>query len=273
MDAFELLKNWPTWRKASAEQLFDSPAWRLAVVYDGEPCELVKREQSPDDVLAVALSFDGEASVLGIGDSEAFPDLHRLWTKRGQLPRELLLALVEKECGALLQLLEDATQKLVVVNGLVAAADSECASFVFTRRDGTVVPFTLSLTPAMLTHLGRFENLDLGHPSIRGLSRSARGVYAELSVAATETLAEGDMLLLPDATEATSTWLESLPTDDRLRVCAPAEGALTFAQLADDSLPPVPESDEVLVFRGANPIARGSVVALGRQRAVRLSGV
>lgn len=272
MDALELLKNWPTWRKATAKMLFDSPAWRLAVVYDGEPCELVKRESAPSDLLAVELTFDGEASVLGIGDSPAFPDLHRLWSRRGELPSELLLALVEKECGALLQLLEDATEKLVAVTGVVPVAEPQGADLSFALRDGAEVPFSLVLTPAMLARLGRFENLDLEHPSIRGLSRLAQGVYAKLDVnVSKENLAVGDLLLLPDAAEAESTWLESVPDDGALRVCAPEEGELTFAQMADDSLPPVPDSETVQVLLGSKLFARGNVVPLGRQRAVRLS--
>lgn len=274
MDALELLKNWPTWQKAGAKQLFDSPAWRLPIAYDGEPCYLVKGDALPEDPLLVGLTFDGEEAVLGIGDSVLFLDLHRLWRCRGQLPAELVLALVEKECGPLLQMLEDATKKLVAVSGLLSAGDAESTSFSFARRDGATMAFSLSLSPAMLVQLGRFENLDLRHPAIRGLSRPARAVYAELALeVVVSSLQEGDLLVLPGSDEVASTWLERMPEDGKVRICAPEESSLTFAQLADDALPAVPESEMVLVFVGARQVAQGRIVSLGQQRAVRLISI
>lgn len=271
MDARELLKDWPNGQLTSAEGIFQSPAWRLPVVYEGTPGVLVKAEGVPTDVLPLALTFDGEASVLGLVDSPYYPDLHLLWARRRELPPEVLLALVEKECGALFQMLEDATKKLVSVKGLAdAAVRADDAALTFVRPDGQQMSFTLGITPSVLARFGTLDNLDVAHVAMRSMTRSARAVYAELALTADEVaaLAVDDRFVLPPPEVAR--WRFVLPADETVRICASEEGALQFAQVVDETLPPVPPPCEVTVFQGARVIATGRVGSLGRQQAVRV---
>lgn len=271
MDARELLKEWPNGQLASAEGIFQSPAWCLSVACEGAPSRLEKADVFPQDVLPLRVTFDGEASVLGLVDTPAYPDLHLLWRRRGELPQAVLLALVEKECGALFQMLEDATKKLVSVKGfdgaVVQAGDT---AFTVLRPDGQKLPFTLAVGPSVLAHFGRLENLDFAHASIRSMTRAARAVYAELALASDEVaaLAADDRLVLSESSLAR--WLPELPDDGVVRVCSSEEGTLQFAQMVDEILPPVPPPSTVTVYQGRGEIATGRVEKLGRQQAVRL---
>lgn len=271
MDARELLKDWPCEQLASAAGIFQSSAWRLSVVYDGAPSLLQKDAEGPTDVLPLMLTFDGEASVLGIADSSSYPDLHLLWARRNELPPEVLLALVEKECGALFQMLEDATKKLVAVKGLDGAeVHPDDRAFLLTCPDGSSLGFTLSISPSILERFGRLDNLDETNEEIRSLMRPVWAQYAQLefSEAECERLSAGDCLVLPD--DQPATWLTELPQDEGLRVCTREQGTVTFAQMADDDLPPIPPPCEVTVYRGAREVATGRFETLGLQQVVRL---
>lgn len=271
MDARELLKKWPNGQLTSAEGIFQSPAWRLSVVYEDAPSVLVRGEEKPTDILPLVLTLDGEASVLGLADSQSYPDLHLLWGRRHELPSEVLLALVEKECGPLFQMLEDATKKLVAVKGLADAAKRvDGTAFTLLRPDGQQMPFTLEITPSILARFGVLDNLDVTHASIRSMARSARAVYAELTVSASEVaaFAADDRLVLPPLDVAR--WQSDLPEDAAVRICSTEEGSLLFAQVVDEALPPVPFPQEVTVFQGTRAVATGRVEALGLQQVVRL---
>ncbi len=270
MDALELLKNWPGWQTADAETLFDSPAWRLPVTFGDAPGVLTKADEEVSEPLVVVLSFDDEVCELGLFDSPLFPDLHCLWAKRHDLPLEVLLALIEKECGAVFQMLEDVVKKLVAVKGVIVKATMPATLLSCRRPDGSSFVFQMARSRGVIATFGQFENLDLFHPSIRSLVRPARGLYAALSLEAGDTaaLGEGDLLLLPE--DETPTWLLSLPEDGILRVCTREEGELAFAEVADEEKPPIPEAEAVAVYRGGRLFARGNVVSLGLGRAVRI---
>ena len=193
MNARELLTDWPGEQLTSAEGIFQSPAWRLPIVYEGAPSVLTQGTTRPLDLLALSLTFDGEPSVIGLADSPNFPDLHILWRRRNELPREVLLALIEKECGPLFQMLEDATKCLVAVKGLEWDEVGETdVPFALTRPDGLTLAFTWAVPPRVLARLGVLDNLDLTHAAIRALTRPAWAVYASLTLTSSEAFKRGN---------------------------------------------------------------------------------
>lgn len=258
-DALELLRDWPTWKKAGAAKVLASPAWRFRVMLADEERWIVNAAEEGDpDRMWVELAFEDERHVLGISDSEMFPNLHLLWAKRDRLPAEVRMALVEKECGSLLQMLEDLFRKQLSIVGFAEGeGDRKTRAFELQGEvgfgDETAIRFAVDLSPAMELELGRVENLDTGHESIRGMVRDAEAEYAEFALPEDATVSPGDMLLLPDESE--SRWLTDVPADDgAVRVLADRTLSLTFAELVD-GLPPVPESETFKIVRAGETVA------------------
>lgn len=271
MDAFELLRKWPTWEKANAATVLASPAWRMPVKFDGRDAKLrIDASPEPSDAVRLRVMFDGEHHVLDIFDSEAFPDLHMLWSKRDALPQEIVLALVEKECGPLLQLMEDVTRKQLSVDGL-GSDNPAWPSKTFVLEDGgSRISFALDLSPTMEIMLGRLDLLDPAHESIRSLERSAEAEYAAVSLSDEDfaSLAPGDFVLLPDGAEPR--WTVEKPLDGQVHVLGPEVASLTFAQMADDALPPVPESGAFSLVRFGEKFATGTRSQVGDRPAVKI---
>lgn len=258
-DALELLRDWPVWKKAGAAKVLASPAWRFRVMLADEERWIVNAAEEGDpDRMWVELAFEDERHVLGISDSEMFPNLHLLWAKRDRLPAEVRMALVEKECGSLLQMLEDLFRKQLSIVGFAEGeGDRKTRAFELQGEvgfgDETAIRFAVDLSPAMELELGRVENLDTGHESIRGMVRDAEAEYAEFALPEDATVSPGDMLLLPDESE--SRWLTDVPADDgAVRVLADRTLSLTFAELVD-GLPPVPESETFKIVRAGETVA------------------
>ena len=118
MNAFDILKIWPGISEASVEDIFAHPAWAMPCLWGDERCVLRKAAAKPRDIIGLAIELDDDAHFLGLGNRESFPDLHDLWLRKAELPSALILALVEKECGELLQLIENAVRRQVRVVGL-----------------------------------------------------------------------------------------------------------------------------------------------------------
>lgn len=271
MDAFELLRKWPTWEKANAATVLASPAWRMPVKFDGRDAKLrFDASTVPPDAVRLSVMFDGEHHVLDIFDSEAFPDLHLLWSKRDALPEEIVLALVEKECGPLLQLLEDVTRKQLSVEGLSSNSPAWASKTFVLEDGGAAISFALDLSPTMEIMLGRLDLLDPSHESIRSLQRPAEAEYATVSLSDEDfaSLAPGDFVLLPDGAEPK--WTVEKPLDGQLHVIGPEVASLTFAQMADDALPPVPEGVEFSLVRFGEKIASGARSRVGDRPAVKI---
>jgi len=275
MNAREILKTWPGLDKANAATLLASEAWRLETEYAGKPA-LVRPRASldPAATLDLDIALDGEPHRLRIADSESFADLHRLWSRRRELPGALVLALVERECGPLLQTLENAARRRLSVAGLSdgtrAAANERVVGLT---ADGVRLDFAIDLSPVLTVEWGRLDNIDVTHPSVRALVRPARAEFAryDMTEAEVASLAPGGALLLPE--DATPTWLLPTAADDLVHVLAVGESPVTFAQVADDDWPPLPDATgaEVCVERRGAVVARGTVSTLGLQRAVRIA--
>lgn len=268
MNAFDTLKTWPGISEASAEEIFAHPAWAMPCQWGDERCVLRRAAAKPRDVIGLAITLDGEAHFLGLGNRETFADLHDLWNRKAELPPALVLALVEKECGELLQLIENAVRRQVGVTGL---DDPEKRSLgvafeVVSLADGAVrASFVLDVRPSTVRTFGQLRFLDAAHGSVREMTRGALAVYAAFELPPEEIsgLAAGDYLLLPELErEGGGEWKSSLPDDSRLRVVSRDETQMPFAAFADGDMPPVPLPSALELRCGSKVVARGRFGAL-----------
>lgn len=212
MKPLEILSELPHWAKASPEEIVDSPAFAM-------PCrlgdEFVLLRPSPvelaaSEMLALSVSFCDEPHTLRLARSPRFPNLDKLWDSRAVVPEPILLALVEKECGSLFQMLENAVRKQLRLVGVENVSRGGAAENVANLElasgtgnvgnDGNILKFSLTRTPTVVSALGVMRNLDLAHESIRLQKLSSEVEYAafQLPEADLASLAPGDALLLPE---------------------------------------------------------------------------
>lgn len=271
MDAKELLKAWPGWSNAGAEMVLASPAWRLPVRVGDRTGVLRFGPEAVADTIDLAVTLDDEPHVLSLVDSPCFPDLHLLWAQRAGLPPEVLLALLEKECGAVFSLVETATRRMLGVKGLAEAPSPAARRLDATVGDVTV-SFALDVPSEVLTEWGRLENLEPAHPAIRALTRPVQAYYLafDLSDGEIAALAPGDHLLVPDDAAAARQWLEEAPADDRVHACAPDAVEISFGAFADETLPPVPEPDRLVLVHKGSRLAACVPATLGTARTLKL---
>ena len=128
MKPLEILSALPQGARARPDAIVDSPAFAMPCRL-GEESVVVRRasvEPAMSEMLALAVTFGDEPHELCLARSPRFPDLDRLWDRRGEVPQAVLLALVEKECGPLFQALENAVNngmtepEIVNITGLDA---------------------------------------------------------------------------------------------------------------------------------------------------------
>lgn len=274
MDALELLKEWPGWANANAERVLASPAWRMAVEYDGAPAEVRGTSDGDSDFLWLDVTFDDERHQLGVADSATMPELHLVWEKRRGLPSEILLALAERECGALFQMLENASGKTFALKGVSDAGPGSAKVRAFAVRergtDGALAAFALDMTPALTLAFGQLRHLDTGHPSIREMTIDAVAEYARFEIADAELgrLAVGDFLLCGDL--PAGKWRYGSKPAPGLRALDARPGRLTFGQIADGDLPPMPEPGPLHVVRDGTLLAEGVFDRIAGAVAVRI---
>lgn len=275
MDALELLKEWPGWANANAERMLASPAWCMAVDYDGAPAEVTALSDGASDFLWLDVTFDDERHQLGVADSETMPELHLVWEKRAGLPPEILLALAERECGALFQMLENASGKTFALKGVSGGAEPEAAkvrAFAVRERgtDGGLRAFALDMTPALTLAFGQLRHIDTSHPSIREMTIGAVAEYVRFEIADAEVrrLAVGDFLLCGDL--PAGRWRYGSRPAPGLRAIDARPGQLTFGQIADGDLPPMPEPGPLHVVRDGALLAEGAFDRVAETVAVRI---
>lgn len=269
-DVMELLKGWPTWAHAGAETILASPAWRLPVRY-GEASGVMTVGGACDDVLVLDITLDGEPYVLALADSSLYPDLHLLWTQRANLPQEVLLALVEKECGGVLAMVENLVRRQLGVKGIAEAATCPTRAYTVALPDGAFA-FAIDFPTATIQAMARLENLDVTHESIRTLTRSAYVSYAVLMLTEEErtALKPGDFILLPENFPATQAWTTEPPEEGTVRVISRENGELTFAALADEALPPIPQPESLALALGATRLPC-ELVKVGTAPAIKIN--
>ena len=275
MNANELIESWPGWTEATPTEIFGSEAWAMPVSYRGSEAVLVKDAVRERDVIGLDIRFDDVQHFLALAVSDDYPELRKVWESKEKLPDEILLALIEKECGALFQTLENAVRRQLSVKGLsdreqAKALNAKAQAFAIRDGDGTTVcDFSLSMSEQVVATLGRLSNLDFTHSAIRGLKRPARVEYAEffLDEADVAGLAPGDMLLLPEIGTKPARWIFDEPNDNLLHVLGAGETEISFGEQADETLPEPPSATELeLRFRGRT-VAVGRLANLGEQPA------
>ena len=275
MDAFELFRNWPTWRRAGAGKILASPAWRLDVMLGDRRGVLRIVPSEEEEYLWLEVDFEGERHWLGVPDQPAFDELHRVWSLRDRLPAEVRLALVEKDCGPFLQMLEDVMRRQLSIVGFAEGEPPlgvRRFEVTFPGGEDEGVRFALDLSSSMEIDFGRMENLDLSHEAIRSLSRDVEAEYAELELPAEAlgSLGADDLLLAPQ--EAEPRWLLELPDDGRVHVLAEKPMSLTFAQLVDGDVP-VPAADAFRLASSHGTIAQLAQAQVGTHPAYKVSDV
>lgn len=272
MNARDQMKSWPSLAGLTSGEILAASAWRCPVEFDGAEAELTHAaDPVAEDELFLSLTFDGDPHVLGLGDSARYPDLHLLWSRRGELPDELLIALVEKECGAVLQLLENLSRCEIKLCGIAARPTSAERLAFGIGLGGETLTLTLDLPAALTEEFGRLDCLDPAHSFVRGQTRAVRAAYATLPLEAdgVSELKEGDYLVLEDLAPE---WLTELPDDGKLRLAQADEVSATFAQFADGTLPAVPALDAapLRLFVGNRAAFAAEPSRVGTARAVRI---
>lgn len=268
MNELELLTRWPGWAAKGPADLLDEPAWSLRARWGDEEVRLRLTDNRPRDLIALKIAYDDEEHILGLGRREAFPDLAVLWDRKTEIPQTLILALIERECGKLLQLLENAVRRQLRVIGLTDPAEREgTRGFEIVRKDGSIVAdIALTVSAAVVEAFGDLSAIDVTHPAIRMQTRPAVAEYARFSLGPeSAALAAGDYLLAPElANPVAARWCTEPPADDgkyTLRAANPA--AISFGAMADGTLPEIPVPAELELFRGSKLIASGRCERLG----------
>ena len=266
----ELIANWPGWSHANAETVLASPAWRMPVTFAGKP-DALKIAPMPEDGLFLDVRFDDERHVLEIADSPTLGDLHLLWTRRGELDPNLVLALVEREGGPLFQLLEDVVRRQFGVVGLAGAPASDAARLALRLDSG--LSFSLDLSPELRNLFGDIAHLDPTHESIRSMTRKCRAHYAavELTDADVAALAVGDVIPLLPEYRAMADWSLDGFADALTHVCASEETDIAFAAFADGRLPAIPPPTALVLVRGGRSLADGEISKIGGAECFRLT--
>lgn len=291
MKPYEILAALPEWSQVGPEKIVESPAWAM-------PCRLGEKNVTmrfgallPADSLNLAVKFDGEDNTLSIAVSPFFHELHAIWGVHGDVPDAIILALVEKECGALLQLVENAVRKQLKIVGLGEEPQGGSAGRLVAElsvEGEEPIIFAFNSTASIATSLGILRYIDLSHPAVRETALPAKIEYAVFTLTAAELagLAQGDALLLPEtATIAprlivdgrfamTQDGVEPWSDDGRLRAVAAEETTVKLGELLDAAVgtPPAEramptDNAPLALLRGGKVVASGRFSSLAEQKA------
>ena len=287
MKANEIIGALPRWANASAADIIASPAWAMPCRLGDKPCIMRLDALRPADTLDISVVLEDESHTLSIMDSPAFEELHGLWSSRVDVPESVLLALVEKECGPLLQLIENFARRQLKIVGLSsspASGDILCAQIY----DGgsPILSFSLTSSPGLVKSLGQLRFIDLSHASVRETSLAAETELASFTLPAADvsTLAVGDALLVPEVSTmaprivvdgrfvADESGVFQYVDDGRFRVVDSEPHAVALGELFDRAETPAPSPAtrpaQIRLVQGGRVIASGRLENLGDQPAL-----
>lgn len=281
MTALEILQTLPEFTSATADTILRHPAWSLPVVWPAEGCALHSDAVRPADYIGIGIRFEDEPHFLALADSPAFPELHKVFAQRGEIPQPLLLALVEKEVAPLFQLLENVARRQLSVVGFAEADDPRAAdarAFRIVGPDGVTAATFLLTLPAQLLHtLGDLRLLTPAHPEIAGHALEVEIEYAAFSLPDEELagLAEGDCLLLPELAEpnAGKPVLPGMGEAGMLRVIDAAPYTTTVGDFAAATMPALPPPKGLRLVRDGSTLALGRLDKVGGQHAFAVESV
>ena len=173
MKPLEILVAIPKWAKATPDQVLDSPAFAMPCRLGEEQVSLRLGAVQPSDTLDLAILFGDERHSLRLARSTRFSELDKVWDSRADMPEPILLALVEKECGPLLQMLENAVRRQLRLFGLAASvADAQAVSV---QVDDIV--FSLTRSETVTAAFGILRHLDLASPDLRAETFAAEAEF------------------------------------------------------------------------------------------------
>lgn len=188
----------------------------------------------PEDVFAIDVTFDDVPHVLSIAKNPNFKQLFAIWDSLADVPPPILLALAEKECGGLFQLIENAVRRQLKIKGVATAKPDQVRSGRLAAPDGsTIAIFSLSDTPFLDEALGQMRFIDTSHPVIRELELHAELQYAAFAMPAGDvaTIGVGDAVVLPELDPNQPAWPVTVVVENR--VAASKDGGV--AVWKDDS--------------------------------------
>lgn len=197
MKPFEILSSLPQWSRLGIDAIVDLPAFAMPCRLGDENVKLVLGAMHPADTIKLSIVLEDEPHVLSLARSPCFKELDAVWDSRTDVPEPILLALVEKDAGQLLQLIENAVRRQLKLIGL-ATSDSLEARTLFAQVGD--INFTLTRSSTVTAAIGNLRNLDLAHESIRSVVLPAVTEYAMFSLSSDDVagLAVGDAVLLPE---------------------------------------------------------------------------
>lgn len=218
-------------------------------------------------MIVLDVLMDDVDHVLALDDSSDFTDLHLLWDRLDGLPTEIVLALVEKECGDTLQEIEDLFSRQLKVKGVSSASTDGLCGY----RLSNGYRFLSDISPWEVYDAGRADRLDASAVEFAELHRPA--VVEAASVGLEEprigALAVGDRLVCEPRPE----WRERLPDDDLIHIVAgipESESLLSFAQLVSRAYPEVPAATGYVLVRHGRKLAEGVFDRIGDKQCFRL---
>lgn len=197
MKPFEILSSLSKWSRLGSDAIVDSPAFAMPCRLGEESVTLVLGAMRPAETIGLSVQLDDEPHVLSLARSPRFKELDAVWDSRAEVPEPILLALVEKDAGPLLQLVENAVRRRLRLVGL-APSDAADAQTLYAQVADVV--FALTRTATVTSAIGNLRNLDLSHESIRSAVLPAVTEYAAFSLAPSDAaeLQVGDAVLLPE---------------------------------------------------------------------------
>ncbi len=272
MKPFELFKSLNQIKAMSKLDIVLHPAWSRPIIVEGEEYTLRVAEGSMQGV-NLLVSWGQEKGVLTLFDSPKFPDFSRLFPRQAEIPDSILLAVIEKEAGVLLQALENTIRAELSISGLVKESGDAKKFEVVSEKGEIVFTFALTLTEAILSEFARLEYLDLSHESIASMKIPAEIEFAAFPVQEIEGLEVGDSLLLPelDTPSPGTAVLRGASTSEQVRVLSPEEGQVTFAQIiiGGDAVRRERSEELKLILKGEE-IGRSVVAKVGSAPALKI---
>ena len=277
MRPLEILSSIPKWKNATSAQIVESPAFAVVCRIGEETATLRLGAVEGGDTLDLSVLFGDIPHVLRISRSPRFQELDKVWDSRADVPEQILLALAEKDCGALFQMLENVVRRQMRLVGLAGESASDERMLFAQVSD---ISFALTRSDAVLTAFGILRNLDVSNEDLRGEAFSAEEEYAAFALSAADmaSLAVGDALLLPEVGSASSrlvvdgrfvvgeTGVSLFSDDGRCRVVSAEPRTVTLGELFDSA-----DDGSGLVAKpgGAAPgqlrlVQNGKTVACGR---------
>ena len=197
MKPFEIVSALPQWSGLAPDAIVDSPAFAMPCRLGDESVTLTLGAAHPADAIRLSVMLEDEPHVLSLARSPRFKELDAVWDSRADVPEPILLALVEKDAGPVLQLVENAVRRQLRLVGLAEQGEAEQPVLFAQVAD---VVFTLTRSATVVSAIGSLRNIDLAHEVVRSAELPAVAEYAAFTLPSGDAagLAVGDAVLLPE---------------------------------------------------------------------------